>query len=205
MFVFTQFATMLILVLAANTGFADFPRLASFQAEDSFMPRQLTKRGHRLVYSNGILVLAGVAAALVIILSASVSKLIPLYAIGVFLSFTLSQLGMARRHLRIKEPGWKLGLLINGTGAIVTAVVTLVISATKFIDGAWVIIVMIPIFVWIVVRLNHHDYSITSPNNVVKHKLIVQAKIISIELDLSNDRPISRFTQVSGAYNHLSH
>ena len=155
MFVFTQFATMLILVLAANTGFADFPRLASFQAEDSFMPRQLTKRGHRLVYSNGILALASIAAALVVILGADVSRLIPLYAIGVFLSFTLSQAGMARRHIRLKEEGWRTGLLINGVGAIVTAVVTVVISATKFIDGAWVIILMIPVFVWIVVRLNH--------------------------------------------------
>lgn len=155
MFVFTQFATMFILIMAANTGFADFPRLASFQAEDSFMPRQLTKRGHRLVYSNGILALAGIAAVLVVILGADVSRLIPLYAIGVFLSFTLSQTGMARRHIRLKEQGWKTGLLINGVGALVTAVVTLVISATKFVDGAWVIIAMIPIFVWIVVRLNH--------------------------------------------------
>ncbi len=155
MFVFTQFATMLILVLAANTGFADFPRLASFQAEDSFMPRQLTKRGHRLVYSNGILALAGIAALLVVVLGADVTRLIPLYAIGVFTSFTLSQTGMARRHLRIKESGWRTGLAINGFGAIVTAVVTVVIGATKFVDGAWVIIVMIPIFVWIVTRLNH--------------------------------------------------
>lgn len=155
MFVFTQFATMFILIMAANTGFADFPRLASFQAEDSFMPRQLTKRGHRLVYSNGILALAGIAGVLVVILGADVSRLIPLYAIGVFLSFTLSQAGMARRHIRLKEQGWKTGLLINGVGALVTAVVTLVISATKFVDGAWVIIAMIPIFVWIVVRLNH--------------------------------------------------
>jgi amino acid transporter len=155
MFVFTQFATMFILIMAANTGFADFPRLASFQAEDSFMPRQLTKRGHRLVYSNGILTLAGIAGVLVVILGADVSRLIPLYAIGVFLSFTLSQAGMARRHIRLKEQGWKTGLLINGVGALVTAVVTLVISATKFVDGAWVIIAMIPIFVWIVVRLNH--------------------------------------------------
>lgn len=155
MFVFTQFATMFILIMAANTGFADFPRLASFQAEDSFLPRQLTKRGHRLVYSNGILALAIMAAVLVVILGADVSRLIPLYAIGVFLSFTLSQAGMARHHIRLKEQGWKTGLLINGIGGIVTAVVTVVISATKFVDGAWVIILMIPIFVWIVVRLNH--------------------------------------------------
>ena len=155
MFAFTQIATMLILVLAANTGFADFPRLASFQAEDSFMPRQLTKRGHRLVFSNGIIALAVAAGVLVVILGADVTKLIPLYAIGVFTSFFLSQLGMARRHLRIKEPKWKMGLAINGVGAFVTGIVTIVIAAAKFTDGAWVIILLIPIFVWVVVRLNH--------------------------------------------------
>ena len=155
LFVFTQAATMFILVLAANTSFADFPRLASFQAEDSFMPRQLTKRGHRLVFSNGIIALAITAAILVVILGADVSKLIPLYAVGVFTSFTLSQAGMARRHIRIKEQGWKVGLFINGLGAIVTLVVTIVIAYTKFMHGAWVIIVLIPILVWVVVRLNH--------------------------------------------------
>ncbi|CAB4614342.1 unannotated protein [freshwater metagenome] len=155
LFIFTQASTMFILVLAANTSFADFPRLASFQAEDSFMPRQLTKRGHRLVFSNGIIALAISAAVLVVILGADVSKLIPLYAVGVFTSFTLSQAGMARRHIRLKEQGWKVGLFINGLGAIVTLVVTVVIAYTKFTHGAWVIIVLIPIFVWVVVRLNH--------------------------------------------------
>jgi len=154
MFIFTQAATLFILVLAANTSFADFPRLASFQAEDSFMPRQLTKRGHRLVYSNGIIALAISAAFLVVLLQADVSKLIPLYAIGVFTSFTLSQAGMARRHIRLKEPQWRTGLGINGLGAVVTAVVTLVIATTKFKDGAWVIIAIIPVFVFVVVRLN---------------------------------------------------
>jgi amino acid transporter len=154
LFIFTQAATMFILVLAANTSFADFPRLASFQAEDSFMPRQLTKRGHRLVFSNGIIALAVSAAVLVVILGADVSKLIPLYAVGVFTSFTLSQAGMARRHLRIKEPGWRSGLFINGLGAVVTFVVTIVIGYTKFTHGAWVIIILVPILVWVVVRLN---------------------------------------------------
>ena len=155
LFIFTQAATMFILVLAANTSFADFPRLASFQAEDSFMPRQLTKRGHRLVFSNGIIALSISAAVLVVILGADVSKLIPLYAVGVFTSFTLSQAGMARRHLRLREPGWRSGLFINALGAVVTFVVTIVIASTKFLDGAWVIIALIPVFVWIVVRLNH--------------------------------------------------
>jgi len=155
MFVFTQIATMLILVLAANTGFADFPRLAHFQAEDSFLPRQLVKRGHRLVFSNGILALSGVAALLVIVLGADVTRLIPLYAVGVFTAFTLSQTGMARRHLRLREEGWRFGLFMNGTGAITTGVVTIVICIAKFTSGAWVIILVTPIFVWIVIRLNH--------------------------------------------------
>ena len=155
MYIFTQAATMFILVLAANTSFADFPRLASFQAEDSFMPRQLTKRGHRLVFSNGIVALAISAAVLVVVLQADVSKLIPLYAVGVFTSFTLSQAGMARRHVRIKEAGWRSGLFINALGAVVTLVVTVVIAYTKFTHGAWVIIVLVPILVWVVVRLNH--------------------------------------------------
>jgi amino acid transporter len=155
MFVVTQIATMLILVLAANTGFADFPRLAHFQAEDSFLPRQLIKRGHRLVFSNGILALSGVAAGLVVLLGADVTRLIPLYAVGVFTAFTLSQAGMARRHIRLKEEGWKVGLAINGLGAFTTGVVTLVVGVTKFTSGAWAIILAVPIFVWIVIRLNH--------------------------------------------------
>jgi amino acid transporter len=155
MFIFTQAATMLILVLAANTAFADFPRLASFQAEDSFMPRQLTKRGHRLVFSNGIVSLAVSAAVIVAIMGAEVSRLIPLYAVGVFTSFTLSQAGMARRHVRLKEPGWRPGLFINALGATVTFVVTIVVGVTKFTHGAWAIILIVPVFVWLVVRLNH--------------------------------------------------
>ena len=106
-----QVGTMLILVLAANTSFADFPRLASFHAGDNFMPKQLTKRGHRLVFSNGIILLAAAAAVLVVVTGAKVDKLIPLYAIGVFTSFTLSQAGMAKHHVTRKEPGWKQGPL----------------------------------------------------------------------------------------------
>jgi amino acid transporter len=117
LFLMVQAFTMLILVLAANTSFADFPRLASFHAEDAFMPKQLTKRGHRLVFSNGIVALACAGAVLVVVFQADVTHLIPLYAIGVFTSFTLSQTGMAIRHLRLREPKWRTGLLINGSGA----------------------------------------------------------------------------------------
>jgi len=153
-FYFVQVATMLILVLAANTSFADFPRLASFHADDAFMPKQLTKRGHRLVFSNGIVALAIAGALLVVIFNANVSKLIPLYAIGVFTSFTLSQTGMAIRHIKLKEKGWRTGLLINGTGAVMTAVVTVVIGVTKFMGGAWFIMILVPVMVALLVRLN---------------------------------------------------
>ena len=154
LFLVVQGTTMLILVLAANTSFADFPRLASFHADDHFMPKQLTKRGHRLVFSNGIVLLSVTAAGLVVLFNADVTHLIPLYAIGVFTSFTLSQAGMSVRHLRLREPSWRLGLAINGTGAFVTGVVTIVIAITKFTHGAWAIMVLVPVLVFLLVRLN---------------------------------------------------
>jgi amino acid transporter len=149
-----QAGTMLILVLAANTSFADFPRLASFQAGDNFLPRQLTKRGHRLVFSNGIIALAVAAIVLLIVTGAKVERLIPLYAIGVFLGFTLSQSGMTKHHWRLREPGWKRGMVINGIGACLSALVLIIFSITKFKDGAWIIIVLLPIAVIPLFRLN---------------------------------------------------
>jgi amino acid transporter len=155
LYLMLQIATTLILILAANTSFADFPRLANFHAGDHFMPKQLTKRGHRLVFSSGIVGLAIAATGLVIAFGADTHKLIPLYAIGVFTSFTLSQGGMAKRHLSLREPGWRRGLLINGVGAITTGIVTIVIAYTKFHDGAWAVIVFVPVMVWLLVRMNH--------------------------------------------------
>jgi amino acid transporter len=149
-----QAGTMLILIMAANTGFADFPRLASFQAGDSFLPRQLTKRGHRLVYSNGIIALAGAAMALVLITGGEVSRLIPLYAIGVFTGFTLSQSGMTKHHLRKREPGWQKGVLVNGFGAFLSGTVALIIAVTKFSEGAWFILIVLPVMVLVFLRLN---------------------------------------------------
>ena len=154
LFFFLQAATMLILVLAANTSFADFPRLASFHAGDNFMPKQLTKRGHRLVFSNGILALAIASAILVLATGAKVEKLIPLYAIGVFTSFTMSQAGMARHHLREREQGWRAGLFVNGFGAFLSFVVDVIILLTKFTHGAWVICLLVPIMVYGLTRLN---------------------------------------------------
>ena len=147
LFVFVQVATLFILVLAANTAYNGFPVLASFAAEDGLLPRQLRKRGHRLVYSNGVLLLAGAAAFLVIAFKASVHRLIPLYAIGVVTSFTLAQAGMTLRHLRQREEGWRNGLAINGFGAAVTLIVLVVITLTKFNHGAWMVVVAIPLIV----------------------------------------------------------
>ncbi|MDP9073488.1 MAG: amino acid permease [Actinomycetota bacterium] len=155
LFYMLQIGTLLILVLAANTSFADFPRLASFAATDGFMPRQLTKRGHRLVFSNGIVSLATAATVLVIATNAKVSRLIPLYAIGVFTSFTLSQAGMAKHHWTRREPGWRSGLFVNGMGALLSLIVDLIIATTKFSEGGWVIIVTIPILVLVLLKLNH--------------------------------------------------
>src|SRR5262249_35058951 len=147
-----QAGTMLILVLAANTSFADFPRLASFHAGDNFMPPQLTNGGPRLVFSNGIIFLAVTAIVLLIVTDAKVDRLIPLYAIGVFTSFTLSQAGMAKHHIREKEEGWRWGLFVNGMGALLSAVVCIIIAVTKFRHGAWVIVVLVPVMVFFLVR-----------------------------------------------------
>ncbi|MFN8106081.1 MAG: amino acid permease [Acidimicrobiia bacterium] len=154
MFFALQAGTMLILVLAANTSYADFPRLASFHAGDYFMPKQLTKRGHRLVYSNGILFLSVTAGILVLVTGAVVDRLIPLYAIGVFTSFTLSQAGMARHHWRKREKGWRGGIVINGIGAALCFVVLIIIGVTKFLHGAWLVIVLVPALVLLLTRLN---------------------------------------------------
>jgi amino acid transporter len=152
LFVFVQIATLFILVLAANTAFNGFPVLASFAAQDKLVPRQLRKRGHRLVYSNGVLVLSGAAIFLVVAFSANVHRLIPLYAIGVVASFTLAQAGMTRRHLRLREEGWRVGLAINGLGALVTFIVLCVIVITKFHHGAWMVVVAIPVILLLLDR-----------------------------------------------------
>ncbi len=142
-----QGSTTLILVLAANTSFADFPRLSSLLARDRYAPRQFTTLGDRLVFSNGILILASLAALLLIVFGGETHALIPLYAVGVFISFTLSQAGMVRHWLVDGGTGWRWRLAVNGTGAVVTGVVTLVIAATKFVHGAWIVVVLIPLIV----------------------------------------------------------
>jgi hypothetical protein len=154
LFAMLQVGTVMILVMAANTSFADFPRLASFHAGDNFMPKQLTKRGHRLGFSNGILFLAVSAAVLLLVTGAKVDRLIPLYAIGVFTSFTMSQAGMTKHHLTKKEPGWQKGIFINGIGGVLSGIVAAIILITKFTHGAWVIVILVPTMVWALARLN---------------------------------------------------
>jgi amino acid transporter len=157
-----QLATTLILLLAANTSFADFPRLAFFLARDRFIPRQFAHQGDRLVFSNGIIILAGLAMLLLIIFQGDTHALIPLYAVGVFISFTLSQSSMVRRWLMLKEEGWWWRIWISAIGAIVTGVVMLTIAATKFAHGAWIVVVLIPILVgtFFIIRSHYDDVAL---------------------------------------------
>jgi len=159
-FVFVQIATALVLVLAANTAYQDFPRLASILAKDRFMPRQFINRGDRLVFSNGIFVLTAIAAALILIYRADVTKLIQLYVLGVFTSFTLSQTGMVRRWRRLKPPGWKKNAILNGVGAVATFIVLIVVAITKFAHGAYIVIIAVPIIVLLFKSINRHYVSV---------------------------------------------
>jgi amino acid transporter len=143
-----QAGTAMILVLAANTSFADFPRLASFLARDGFLPRQLGNRGDRLVFSNGIIALGFLASVLLVVFRGSTHAIIPLYAVGVFLSFTLSQMAMVKHWYTHTARGWQLKMLINLTGGLTTGVVMLVIAGTKFAHGAWAVICLIPLMVF---------------------------------------------------------
>ena len=151
-----QFATAAILVLAANTAYADFPRLSSIIARDGYLPRQFSNRGDRLVFSNGVLFLAVAASGLIVAFGGVTTALIPLYAIGVFTSFTLSQAGMVRHHQKLHEPGWRWGTLINGVGAVATGLVTLIVAVTKFTIGAWVPIVVVPAIIAVFRAIKRH-------------------------------------------------
>ena len=142
-----QAGTALILILAANTSYADFPRLGSFMAGDSYLPRQLKDRGSRLVYSNGMILLTAFSILLLVAFGGETSRLIPLYAIGVFMSFTLSQSGMVVHWWRNREPGWRWSAFVNGLGAVTTFVVLVVIATAKFTSGAWIVLLFIPFLV----------------------------------------------------------
>lgn len=151
-----QLSTCAILILAANTAYADFPRLSSIIAKDGFLPRQFGNRGDRLVFSNGIVFLAVAASVLIVIFGGIVTALIPLYAIGVFTSFTLSQSGMVRHHLRLRESGWRRSVVINAVGAAATFVVMMIVAITKFTKGAWVPIVVVPLVIVLFKAISRH-------------------------------------------------
>ena len=182
-----QIATAAILMVAANTAFADFPRLSSILARDRFVPRQLANLGDRLVYSNGILILAGSAGFLLFLFGGNTHRLIPLYAVGVFLAFTLSQSGMVVRHLRLKGERYRLHAVINAVGATATGAALLVIATTKFVQGAWIVILLIPLFVVFFLRTHRHYFYVRQqlslreiePERPLRHTAIVPISAVN--------------------------
>jgi len=157
-----QIATMFILILASNTAYADFPRLSYFLAVDRFLPRQFAQRGDRLVFSNGVIFLGVVAALLVVLFDAREQSLLPLYAVGVFISFTISQIGMVRRWLSLRTPGWRSSAFINGFGATITGAVLVIIAVSKFFDGAWAVLLVLPIMVVLLTSINKHYLDVST-------------------------------------------
>jgi amino acid transporter len=190
--VLVQVATALILTLAANTSFADFPRLSSFLARDGFMPRQFGFRGDRLAFSTGIVALAALAVVLLVAFDASVSALIPLYTLGVFVAFTLSQTGMVRRWWVRREAGWRRGLLINGLGAVTTAVIVVVVAVSKFLAGAWLVMILVPILVGLMWSIHVHYRRLelaVAPRSRLRVAVAARAPLVIV--------PIARLDQPS--------
>lgn len=203
LYLLTLGATTVILIMAANTSYADFPRLAALAAGDGFLPRQLTFRGSRLVFSWGIVLLAGMASLLVVLFQAEVSSLIPLYAIGVFLSFTLSQAGMVVRWQRVSkvkpgeevpvhasvlhhDSGWRWKQLVNGFGALMTGIVMLIFAVTKFREGAWVILILTPALVWLFFRIHHHYGEVAHQLSLAGVSRVVQPRSIQTIVLIDN-------------------
>jgi amino acid transporter len=185
-----QVATAGVLFLGANTAYADFPRLSAILAKDRFAPRQLAFRGDRLAFSNGIMLLGAAASVLLIVFQAEVTRLIPLYVLGVFISMTLSQSGMVRHWLRLRERGWRISLTLNGIGAVATGVVVLIVGGTKITQGAWISILgMIGLFVVFVLIRRHYDW--------------YQAQVQADETDLSAGVPQAVTLQPGGPREHV--
>jgi hypothetical protein len=164
-----QISTMAILVLAANTAFADFPRLSSVIAKDRFLPRQFSHLGDRLVFSNGVLFLGGAASVLVVAFGGDVHRLIPLYMVGVFIAFTLSQAGMVVHWKRVREPGYRWRMVLNSFGAVTTTFVMFVVAAVKFREGAWIVLVAIPVFVMLFRKIRQHYFQVSTELSVASY------------------------------------
>ena len=169
----TIWFTFIVLILAANSTFTGFSQLAALVAADGFLPRGLTNRGDRLGYSNGIITLAAIASLLIIAFQANTNALIPLYAIGVFLSFTVAQFGLIKRWKREKGSGWKTKLAINTVGGIVTLLVAVIFAVTKFTSGAWIVLIVIPLIIFFSLAIHHH----------------YQAVANELKIDLKSERP----------------
>lgn len=191
LYYFLQAATACILIMAANTSYADFPRLSSLLARDGYLPRQMINLGDRLVFSNGIFILGVLSSILLIVFGGSTHALIPLYAVGVFLSFTLSQAGMVKHWLRDRPRGWQRGIVINSISAVSTAAVLVVITSTKFTHGAWIVLVLLPTVVFIFGRIQRH-YRLVTAQITLRHFPVI--------------RPVSKHTvvvPVSGLYRQI--
>jgi amino acid transporter len=177
MYYLIQAFTLAILVLAANTSYQGFPRLAALLARDGFLPRQFVNLGDRLAYSNGILVLTGLAAGLVVAFNANVNSLIHLYVIGVFTAFTLAQAGMVRYWLRTRRPGWRWSAALNGLGAATTLVVTAIVIATKFLAGAWMVIIAIPVMIAVFYGVRRHYRAVARRLRAKAHAVLARREI----------------------------
>src|SRR3982751_5312056 len=183
-----QVSTAVLLVLAANTSFADFPRLSSILARDSFLPRVFQFRGERLAFSSGIIVLAVVSVALIVAFGGSVTSLIPLYTVGVFVAFTLSQSGMVRHwwKLRDEDPGWRWRAAINGVGAATTGIVAVEVAISKFALGAWMVLVLVPILIGIMWSVRQHYTRLEGARRagtpVVPEEIVVRTVVPVAEL-----------------------
>lgn len=177
MYYIIQITTAFILIMAANTSYADFPLLLSLISKDGYAPKQFAKRGMRLSFSNGIVLLTTAACILVILFKADTHLLLPLYAIGVFISFTLSQAGMFKKWITQKTPGWRHKAFINGLGTVITALTVIVIGSTKFMEGGWIVFVLIPIFVVVMLRIRKHYVSVA---HQLKLEITKKPKVINI-------------------------
>lgn len=203
-----QFATMAILVLAANTSFNGFPRLASIMAQDGFLPRQFAFRGDRLAFSYGIIVLGSVASVLIIVFGGDTHLLIPLYAVGVFLAFTMSQTGMILHWRRLRTPGWRRSIVINAIGAAMCAAVLIIAALTKFTRGAWIIVVLIPILVTLFWLVHKHYQTVMTQLQLAAsgngHKLGTIRQIVLVplaDLNLASARALEFAHSISKQVN----
>lgn len=219
-----QGTTMLILVLAANTSYAGFPRLAAILARDRFLPRQLANVGDRLVYNNGIVILAALSALLLVLFQGSVHGMLPFYAVGVFLSFTISQAGMVRRWFRLRTPGWRQSAALNLVGALTTFVVMVVLAVTRFMppdsnviftlpfslplvgdtirSGAWIVAILIPLLVWLFNRIHGHYIAVASQLTLINYRMPRMPQHTVIVLVPSINRGIIPALQYAKAMGH---